>query len=142
MKQVEIAPERVWRAVTVHSHPHALAALAAARNAPCRLLLLSAAGAASYLGPAWWAALMDAIAPTMTARGARGVLDCGASAGRAMEALRIGLRHLILLSECPQHAAVTARARALQAEIAHTRPEALDLAEKNAERRLAAWLVR
>ena len=130
------------RAVVIHGHAHAVLALAAVpRTGGVRLLLLSAPGAAGFLGPAWWAALMADLAPRMTARQATGVLDCGIAAGRAMEALRIGLRHLVLLPECPQHAAVLARAAALGAEIACCRPQALDLSGKHADRQLDSWLA-
>lgn len=106
----------------------------------CRLVLLSAPAAAGFLGPGWWAALMVALRPRMAAAGASDVLDCGSSAGRAMEALRIGLRRLILLPDCAQRAAVLARAAPLGAEVGSMRPEALDMAERNAVHRLADWL--
>jgi hypothetical protein len=130
--------------VVIHSQAHALAALGAlpaGRRPPCRLVLLSAPGAAGFLGPGWWAALIAGLQPRMDATGAADLLDCGASAGRAMEALRIGLRGLILSTECPQYAAVLARASALGTTIDRQRPAALDLAEKNALRRLADWLA-
>ncbi len=130
------------RAVVIHGHAHALAALRAGRQGPgrpsCRLVLLSAPGAAGFLGPAWWAALMESLRPEMAA--AVDLLDCGSSAGRAMEALRIGLRRLLLSPDCAQHAAVLARAAPLGAEVGPVRPEALDMAERNAARRLPEWL--
>ena len=146
MKQGQPEPPR--RAVVIHSHAHALVALAAAERVrsasgpepSAGLLLLSAPAAAGYLGPGWWAALIAALQPRMQAVDAVEVLDCGEAAGRAMEALRIGLRRLILSAQCPQQRAVLARAAALGATVAAQRPEALDLAESDAERRLAAWL--
>ncbi len=146
MKQDE--PEPPPHAVVIHGHAHALAALQAAAQlrqraagaGSGRLLLLSAPAAAGFLGPPWWAALTASLRPTMHAAGAIEMLDCGPAAGRAMEALRIGLRRLILSPECPQHRAVLARAAALGATLVAQRPEALDLAERGAERRLAAWL--
>lgn len=140
MKQAMTEPDRPTRAVVVHGHAHALAALQAARRLPCRLVLLSASGAAGFLGPAWWAALMAGLQPQMATTDASDLLDCGSSAGRAMEALRIGLRQLILDSGCPQQAAVLARGTALDATIELARPPALDLADRNAGRRLAEWL--
>ena len=146
MKQDQSEPS--WRAVVIHGHAQALAALQAAVQVRSRvggeacvgLLLLSAPAAAGFLGPPWWAALTASLRPTMQAAGAVEMLDCGDAAGRAMEALRIGLRRLILSPECPQHRAVLARAAALGATLVAQRPEALDLAERGAERRLAAWL--
>ena len=139
MKQIRPESSRPTRAVVVHGQADALAALQAVRGTGCQLLLLSAPAAGSFLGPGWWLALMDILRPRLAAAGARNFLDCGLSAGRAMEALRIGLRHLVLLPECPQHEAVLARATALGAEIMTERPPSLDMAEKNADRRLAAW---
>ncbi len=146
MKQDQPGPPP--RAVVIHGHGHALAALQAAERsrrdaggaAPVGLLLLSAPAAACFLGPGWWAALTTALRPPMQAVGAIEMLDCGDAAGRAMEALRIGLRRLILSPDCPQHRAVLARAAALGATLAAHRPEALDLAEPRAERRLDSWL--
>ncbi len=128
------------KAVVIHGHAHALAALQAARQFRCRLTLLSAPNAASFIGPAWWAALISSLQPLIADTHACDLLDCGSSAGRAMEALRIGLRRLILTSDCPQFAAVLARATPLGAELIPQRPAALDLAEKNALRRLPDWL--
>jgi hypothetical protein len=144
MNQVIADPDRPSRAVVIHNQAHALAALAAlpgGRRAPWRLILLSAPGAAGFLGPGWWAALVANLQPRMDAVGACDLLDCGASAGRAMEALRIGLRGLILSPECPQFGAVLARAAPLAARLEPERPDALDLAEKNAVRRLADWFA-
>jgi hypothetical protein len=143
MNEAPHDPDRSARAVTIHNHAHALAALAAlpgGRRGPWRLILLSAPGAAGFLGPGWWAALINSLQPRMHAAGVRDLLDCGASAGRAMEALRIGVRGLILSPECPQFEAVLARATPLAARLERERPAALDLAEKNAVRRLADWL--
>ena len=143
------------RAVVIHGYAHGLAALDAARaarsrkpggrapggQAPVRLVLLSAPGAAGFLGAGWWLALTTALAGRMAGCDAAERLDCGAAAGRAMEALRLGLRRLILSSACPQWACVSARAAALGASLDASRPEALDLAEPGAERRLPRWLA-
>ena len=81
---------------------------------------------------------MEALRPEMAT--AIDLLDCGSSAGRAMEALRIGLRRLVLSPDCAQYAAVLARAAPLGAEVGESRPQALDMAERNAARRLPEWL--
>ncbi len=133
------------RAVVIHGHAHGLAALEAARGAraqgsAAQLVLLSAPGAASFLGAGWWLALMEMLGSQIAACEAAQCLDCGAAAGRAMEALRLGLRWLILAAECPHYAAVSSRAAALGASLQSARPAALDLAERGAERRLRGWL--
>src|ERR1700712_4419356 len=148
MKQPTARPDRIstgsagipTATVVIHGHAHAVAALQAARNFPCRLTLLSAPNAASFLGPAWWAPLSAALQPQMLAADAHGLLDCGRSAGRAMEALRIGLRRLVLTPDCSQFEAVLARAIPLDAELVRLRPEALDLGARNALRQLPEWL--
>jgi hypothetical protein len=142
--QPTILRQRPARAVVIHAHAHALAALEAAGRLPeaarCQLILLSAPAAAGFLGPGWWAALMAVLRPQMMPAAALDLLDCGYSAGRAMEALRIGLRRLILRPGCPQHAAVLARAAPLGADLLTVRPEALDMARRDAHRQLADWL--
>ena len=129
------------RAVVVHGHAHATLALEQARGLPIRLVLLSAPAAACFMGAAWWLALIRACAPQVAACGASDCLDCGAAAGRAMEALRLGARHLVLSPDCPQFDAVLARAAALGARLDASRPQALDLAAPAADRRLRHWLA-
>jgi hypothetical protein len=63
-------------AVTVHGLPHALAALAPGRP----VTLLSAPNAAVYAGVGWWRAVVAA------AGSPPDILDCGAAAGRVLEA--------------------------------------------------------
>jgi len=68
------------------------------------------------------------------------VLDCADSPGCAMAALRVGQRRLVLDPACPAFAAVAATAATLGATVLAGRPAALDLADRDAERRLHAWL--
>ncbi|WP_428390835.1 hypothetical protein [Lichenicoccus sp.] len=144
-KPPKLAPPS--RAVVVHGLLHAtlalqqVGALEQAQGVRVRLMLLSAPAAACFMGAAWWLALIRASAPGMAACGASDCLDCGAAAGRAMEALRLGARHLILSPDCPQFDAVRARAAALDARLDTSRPDALDLAARDADRRLPLWLV-
>ncbi|WP_428377496.1 hypothetical protein [Lichenicoccus sp.] len=136
------APER---AVVIHGRDHALFALQAAAPAP-RLLLLSAESAACFMGPLWWAALMHSLEGEILAAEASSMLDCGASAGRSMEALRIGLRRLVLAPDCPQFEAVRLRGEALGAELVAERPACLDLGSLDARYDRAGllrdWLCR
>lgn len=120
------------RAIVIHSLDHARAALQAPGPAP--LLLLSAESAGCFMGPPWWAALIESLASEMQAAGATDLLDCGASAGRCMEALRLGLRRLVLSPACPQFAEVRRRGKALGAELVTERPPALDLASLDGRR--------
>ena len=96
--------------------------------------LLSAPGAASQAGCLWWKLLIEAAGATECS-----FLDCGDAAGRALEALRLGL-HGIVLTPQPSFATVAEIAAAQGAVVLEQAPPALDLAEPGAFRRLQAWL--
>ena len=117
-------------AVVVHGLDQARTAL----RPGLPVTLLSARGAALYAGCGWWRALVTAAAA------AEEILDCADAPGHAMAALRLGQRTLILDADCPAFAAVAAAASTLGAHVLAERPEALDLAEPAANRRLIAWL--
>ncbi len=123
-------------AVVVHGLGHVRAALRAGSG----VLLLSAPGAALFAGAAWWLALMAAaraIGPDVMCGD---LLDCADAPGRAMEALRLGQRGLVLDPRCPAFPAVAAAAASLGGVVHRGRPAALDLAEPGAERHLDRWL--
>ena len=127
--------------IVIHGLDDARAALDAATGAGCdALTLLSAPDAACFLGAAWWRALVAAAAAFAPGLPRNDLLDCGDAAGRAVEALRLGQRGLVLSAACPQRLAVLERAAALGATVLADRPPALDLAEPGAARRLGAWL--
>lgn len=122
-------------AIVIHGLDHARQALAPGRP----VALLSAPAAALYAGCAWWRAVIaaaDTEAPD--------ILDCADAPGRALEALSIGCKLLILLP-CPAWNGVAERAHAAGAQILAARPEALDLAQAGngagAARHIAAWLA-
>ncbi|MBV9748152.1 MAG: hypothetical protein JO157_05000 [Acetobacteraceae bacterium] len=132
-------------AVVVHGLADARLALAAGRP----LTLLSAPGAAGYAGCGWWRAVIAAAhaeTPGVSPEGEPGriwapdVLDCLNQTGRAIEALRYGLRRLVLLPGAPARDDVAARAEVLGATLLDARPPALDLARPGAARHLEAWL--
>ena len=118
-------------AVIVHGLPHLLVATAPGRP----VTLLSGRGAAIYAGCGWWRALM-----ALGAGDNPDILDCADAPGRAMAALRVGCRLLVLDPAVPAWGLVASRAAAAGAELLAERPPALDLAERGAERRLLAWL--
>lgn len=117
-------------AIVVHCGEHARLALAPGRP----VTLLSAPAAAVYAGPAWWRALVD-LAHTAQPD----IIDCADAAGRALEALALGCRNVILL-RCPAWSSVAERAAAAGALLLSERPASLDLADPAAGRRIAAWL--
>ena len=123
-------------AVIVHGPADLRIALAPGRP----VTLLSAPGAALYAGCAWWRALVAEAVATHPGLVARDLLDCGDAPGRALEALRIGQKALILAAEAPGFAEVAATAMGCGAVLQTGRPPALDLAAPGAARRLQAWL--
>ncbi len=58
--------------------------------------LLSAPGAAGYAGCGWWRAMVEAARAEVPGVEGTDVLDCLDQTGRAIEALRYGLRRLVL----------------------------------------------
>ena len=122
-------------AVIIHGLPHALAALAPSRP----VTLLSAPGAASYAGCAWWRAVVSAALAVHPGATAPDVLDCADAPGRALEALSLRCR-LIVLHPGPAWADIAGRAESGGARLLTAAPPALDLGCRGEERRLAAWL--
>ncbi|MCB8882470.1 hypothetical protein ACELLULO517_19640 [Acidisoma cellulosilytica] len=104
--------------------------------------LLSAPGAALYAGAGWWRALIATLRARHPDRVFTDVLDCADAPGRAAEALRAGQTRILFYPENPANVvAVQAMAEACGAEVWTARPEALDLAVRGADRKLAAWLA-
>ena len=118
-------------AIVIHSLGHARLALAAGRP----VTLLSAPGAALYAGCGWWRALIR-----KAGTAAHDVLDCADAPGRALEALSLGCR-ILVLEPCPAWDTVAERAALQGAAILQARPSALDLAATGATRRIGAWLA-
>ncbi len=98
--------------------------------------MLSAPNAASFGGCLWWAELLAA-----ASFAGDSLLDCGDAPGRAVAALRLGLPGLVLSCEPAAFAAVAAIAGVTGAKLLAAAPPALDLGQRGAERRLAAWLA-
>jgi len=124
-------------AVIVHGLGDARTALAPGLP----VTLLSAPGAALYAGCGWWQAVLAAARQAFPATDAENLLDCADAPGRALEALRSGLRNLVLDPTCPTFPAVERVAAVLGARILPLPPPALDLGEPGAVRRLPAWLA-
>lgn len=118
-------------AIVVHGLGHARAALATGHA----VTLLSGVGAATYAGCGWWRALV-------AASGTPGpdILDCDDAPGRAMEALQVGCRIIVLDPAVPAFALLQSRAAVVGAMLLPARPACLDLGEPGAARRLHDWL--
>jgi hypothetical protein len=127
-----VKPQAVWRgppAVIVHGLEHARAAL----STGLPVTLLSAPGAGSVGGALWWRALMR-----LAGQHGPDILDCGIDAGAALAALRAGQRVLVLSG--PSARLVFDAAATIGALVLAHAPQALDLAQRGAERRLHTWL--
>jgi hypothetical protein len=130
-------------AVTVHAAAEAALALSLAGKRG--VLLLSAPGAAGYLGPDWFLGIIVAAAAAAPGVPHKPVLDCADAPGQALGALRAGLRDLVLDSACPAFAQVAAAAAELGGRVRTVRPAsldlgALDLSRAGARTKLAKWL--
>ena len=68
------------------------------------------------------------------------ILDCADAPARALEALRLGQRVLVLDPGVTSFASVLAAAAGTGAVVLDRRPAALDMAGRNAKRKLAEWL--
>ena len=131
-------------AVVVHALAQAEAALAAA--GPVGVMLLSAPGAGSFAGPAWFQALVAEAARRRPGVAFAAALDCADAPGAALAALRAGVRIVVLDGACPAFPAVAAAAAELGATLLDTRPPALDLGRLDLRRRddrrkIAAWFA-
>ena len=101
--------------------------------------LLSARGAGLFAGVLFWRALVRAACDE--ARGpVLDILDCADAPARALEAVRLGQRLLVLAPESVGFADVAARAASLGASILPARPASLDCSRRGASRRVLAWL--
>jgi hypothetical protein len=124
-------------AVVVHGLDDALEALTVGRP----VTLLSARGAALYAGCLWWREMVTRARAAHPAVPALDILDCADAPGRAIAAIRIGQRILILAQTVPGFHTVAAITAARGLILLADRPPALDLADPGALRRLPAWLA-
>jgi hypothetical protein len=123
-------------AVVVHGLEQARAALAPGLP----VTLLSGPGAALYAGCLWWRELVGAARRAHPGLTIMDILDCADAPGRALAALRIGQPAIVLLPHVRSFHAVVAIAAAQGGDVLPARPPALDLGQRLAPGRLAAWL--
>ncbi len=126
----------VYQAVIVHGLTDATTALAV--GAP--VTLLSAPGAGLYAGCLWWRSMVAAARAAFPATNVIDILDCADAAGMAMGSLRVGVHRLVLWPDAPGWTAVAEIAAAQGGFVLQQAPDALDMAERGAVRRLHGWL--
>jgi hypothetical protein len=114
--------------ILVHSLADANAALAAASALKLPVTLASVPGAAGHAGPAWFKSLVEQAAARHPGVAMDAVLDCGAEAGTALAALRLGLKRVGFSGPEAARARLGEIARALGGEVDSAAPgPALDL---------------
>ncbi len=124
-------------AVTIHGLEQGRQVLALGRP----VTVLSAPGAALFAGALWWVSLTGLLRGESGAAPFDDILDCADAPGRAAEALRAGQRMIIFHADNPAlGAAVAAMAEACGARVLGERPPSLDMGQRGAARKLAAWL--
>jgi hypothetical protein len=82
--------------VIVHTIGHVRDAVAASLKLGRPVTLISAPGAAAYMGPEVFLRMTEGDPGTPPPKGISVVIDCAADPGQALEALRVGLRHIRL----------------------------------------------
>ncbi len=112
----------------VHDIDHARMAVRAAREDRAPVSLLSAPGAAAYLGPGYFHALVEIVAAEYPAVPVTGILDCGDAAGYAMAALREGVDTVIFTGPEEVRRKLVAIADDAAAVLAGPPRDAIDLA--------------
>ncbi|WP_182947118.1 hypothetical protein [Gluconacetobacter takamatsuzukensis] len=129
-------PRRVFAVASAVEVRAVLAVLAGhAAPGPPDCALLSPADAGCFMGPAWWRALLAETGAVLPA-----FLDCGPAAGRAAEALGLGLRHIVLHGTGPQARTIHLLARSLGATCLTARPPHCVVGPAPAPERLRAYL--
>jgi hypothetical protein len=119
---------------------HGLTDAKAALTLGLPVTLLSAPGAAMFAGCVWWREMVEAARVASPETEAMDILDCGDASGMAMGSLRSGICRLVLWPEAPGWASVAAIAEGQGGFVLSAAPAALDLAHRNAVRRLDGWL--
>jgi fructose/tagatose bisphosphate aldolase len=130
------------RAVIVHDLSHARAALAAASALEVPVTLLSAPGAAAYLGAGYFQAMVEAARAEFPSVPAPAVLDCGDKPGLALAALRQGVETVRFSGKQDVEANIADIARKYGGELRTDAPPALDLLDHaDAEAACRDWLA-
>jgi hypothetical protein len=135
--------------VVVHSFAHAKGALRAAARLKRRVVLASAAGAGSYLGPGWFNALIAAARAEVPEAECTAFLDCDDDVGAALAAIRGEVPGVIFTGRADLARRLAGLAQQHGVRFATVRPESvIDLGEdffassEEAERRCAEALAR
>ena len=128
--------------VVVHDLIQARIALTAARTVGQPVTLLSAPAAASAVGPAWFATLVQTVRAEFPDLEIEAILDCGRAAGRAMAALQAGFNGIVFTGSEGVLLKLADIGEDQRCTLYDQRPKALDLmAEKDPAAACRAWLA-
>lgn len=117
------------RVIIVHSLDHARTAVAVAADLGVPVTLASAPAAAAYVGPLWFAQVVAHAAAEGPGVQVSAILDCGATAGLVLAALRQGIKRVRFTGRPAVAAKLSALARRQGAEMVRGRWRACDLLE-------------
>jgi hypothetical protein len=130
------------RPIIVHDLAQAKLALRVSAELGVPVTLRSAAGAAGYLGPAYFRALIEAAEAAAPGAKATWVLDCGDAAGQALGALREGLKVIRVRLPTRVRRKIADIARQHSARLDDDRRKALDLLDHpHGEAACRQWLT-
>jgi hypothetical protein len=94
--------EAIWGqcpVIVVHSLAHATAALKAAAGAGRPVVLASAPGTGSYVGPGWFRELVAAVREAVPEASFSSWLDCGDDIGAALAAVRSEIEGVVFTGQ-------------------------------------------
>ncbi len=114
-------------AVIFHDMAHLSAALAAAARTGAPVTLLTPPGGAGYAGPGYYRRLLARAAPAHPGARCRCLLDCGADAALALQALRDGWTEIVFAGPAALRGKIESAAEATAARVHAAAPAAVDL---------------
>jgi acyl-CoA reductase-like NAD-dependent aldehyde dehydrogenase len=116
--------------IVVHSLVQAIAALTAAVKAGRAVVLLSAPGAGSYVGPGWFGAMVDAAREAVPKARFFTLLDCADDVGAALAAIRSEIEGVVFTGRADVARRLADIARQHRVQFVTDRPApALDLGD-------------
>jgi hypothetical protein len=116
--------------IVVHSLVQAIAALTAAVKAGRPVVLASPPGAASYVGPGWFGAMVEAAREAVPKARFSALLDCGDDVGAALAAIRSEIEGVVFTGLADVAHRLADMARQHRVKFATDRPApALDLGD-------------
>jgi len=130
------------RAIRIHALDDALHAASVANELGVPVLLISAAGAAATIGPAWFQGIVGHIERKYPKLHLQAVLDCGDAAGYALAALRSGVKFIRFSGNRAVAGKIADIARQQGAQLVVDPLDILDLRGKSdADTAIGGWLA-